>query len=303
MAAKSIFPQPICDPTAALNQVLKKKMRSQQRQLAAEHRLLQLEEISKASTNNRQLFYKLVRKQRGPQSNVSDAVIFKAEIPSQINGWATYFEELAAKEDLPHFDGQHHKSSLIKFHTNALQANMLQRTTQYQEVTEAIVGKHINSMKLGKAADVLGTTAEHLKFASPEIVTVMACIVNKSFTDGKLPDLFKTGAIIPTLKKGKPPRDPNSYRRITVASTIGKVLEKEMLRQTKPHSQQHQCEMQYGFTEKCSPSLCSLLVTEAIAEAKDLGNPLYMAFLDSSKAFDVVDHTVLLNSLHGLELV
>ena len=40
------------------------------------------------------------------------------------------------------------------------------------------------------------------------------------------------------------------------------------------------------------------MITEAIAEAKDMKVPIYLTFLDSSKAFDMVDHTTLLTSLY-----
>ena len=59
---------------------------------------------------------------------------------------------------------------------------------------------------------------------------------------------------------------------------------------------------QYGFTEKCSPSICALVITEAIAEAKDNDTPLFISFMDSSEAFNMVDHTILLNALLDLQL-
>ena len=48
--------------------------------------------------------------------------------------------------------------------------------------------------------------------------------------------------------------------------------------------------------------MCSLLVTTAIAEANDKGIPLYISFIDSSKTFDMVDNTILMTSLHDLNL-
>ena len=43
-----------------------------------------------------------------------------------------------------------------------------------------------------------------------------------------------------------------------------------------------------------------LLISEAIAEAKDSSNPLYITFFYSSKEFNMVDHTALLTTLYDL---
>ena len=135
---------------------------------------------------------------------------------------------------------------------------------------------------------------------SHQIKSVLTTVANNIISEQKVPVQFKIGDIVTTLKKNKPKKDPDSHRRITMASAIGKIMEKEMMHQTKPHSKNQQDPMQCGFTEECSPSICALMVTEAIAESRDLNLPLYIIFLDSSKAFNMVDHTVLLNALHGL---
>ena len=78
---------------------------------------------------------------------------------------------------------------------------------------------------------------------------------------------------------------------------MGNVVEKVMTTHTKPVSQAKQDPVQYGFTETCS-----LMVIEAIAEAKDQKTLLYQSLMDSSKAFNMVDHTICFNSLHDLEI-
>ena len=56
--------------------------------------------------------------------------------------------------------------------------------------------------------------------------------------------------------------------------------------------------LQRGFTKGTSPLYTALLLTEAIAESKDLKQPLFSAFLDASKAFDVVWHNSMLRKLY-----
>ena len=59
-----------------------------------------------------------------------------------------------------------------------------------------------------------------------------------------------------------------------------------------------QSELQFGFTKSQNPVMTSLVLTAAIAEARDQDTPLYVATLDASKAFDVVDHTSLKRRLY-----
>lgn len=277
----------------------KKKLRSIQRRLAASHRNELLTEISKATTDDKQLFYKLIRKQRAGAKNLCSSIVFPNDERDQLEGWANYFEDLAANNPHPFFDEEHKTSAELKYHLVSLQKDAMCHELP-EPTTEDQIKKCIAMMKNNKAADVYGLTAEHLKKASSEITTLLTKLTNDIFLSKKMPDSFKTGVIVPCHKKKKPITDPNSYRRITIASNLGKVVEKIMMIRTKSASKTHQDPMQYGFTEDCSPSLCALMLTEAIAESRDLKTPLFMSFMDSSKAFDMVNHTVMLNALHDL---
>ena len=59
---------------------------------------------------------------------------------------------------------------------------------------------------------------------------------NQIYEKSKLPDQFKIGAIAPTHKKKKAAKNPDNYRRITMASTtIGKIVEKDMMTKPSPN--------------------------------------------------------------------
>jgi hypothetical protein len=157
---------------------------------------------------------------------------------------------------------------------------------------------HISSLKSNKAADLYGITAEHLKLASNKIVTVITAITNKVLEKQTLPSQFRVGKVVPVLKKNKPATDPNGHRRITINSIISKVAEKEIVARSKHTMTASQHKLQFGFTENCSPSHCAFIISEAIAEAKDVGKPLYITMMDARKAFDVVWQQSALVSLH-----
>ena len=68
-----------------------------------------------------------------------------------------------------------------------------------------------------------GLTAEHIKFGGDVLADCLTSVVNEILSSGKIPSVFKQGVITPVYKKqGKPVNDPNSYRRITITSLIGK---------------------------------------------------------------------------------
>ena len=87
--------------------------------------------------------------------------------------------------------------------------------------------KCVMSMKSGKAADEQGITSEHLKYGGKKLIAVLSKLINYIFANVHLPSALKSGISCPVYKRGGKPRDePNSYRKITVTSTIGKVVEK-----------------------------------------------------------------------------
>ena len=58
-----------------------------------------------------------------------------------------------------------------------------------------------------------------------------------------------------------------------------------------------QSDQQLGFTKGLSPNMAALLVSEANVEALQNNELLFLATLDTQKAFDVVHHTILLDKL------
>ena len=138
-------------------------------------------------------------------------------------------------------------------------------------------------MKNNKAYDGTGISAEHLKYGGRSVSFFIAEVLNSVFRYGKVPEMFKMGYITPIYKKqGKPLYDPNSYRRITITSLIGKVLEKYLLDTAFAELEALQNPLQKGFTKGTSATVAALLFTEAIAEAKDTNTLLYTACIDAT---------------------
>ena len=181
------------------------------------------------------------------------------------------------------------QSLIIHINRKVLIQNICEQDdNQFEPVSHEQIIKTIKTIKNNKAADMSGLTAEHLKYGCDVLADCLTSVVNDILRSGNIPEIFKQGVITPVYKKqGKPVNDPNSYRRITISSVTGKLVEKVHLDSVTDMLSTVQSKYQRGFTTGTSPSFGSLL-TEAIAESVDIGKPLYTTFIGANKAFDVV---------------
>ena len=97
-----------------------------------------------------------------------------------------------------------------------------------------------------------------------------------------------SGIITPGFKKKGSSKSPDNYRRITVTSLIGKVLEMAMVTPVKLIIGPKLNKLQRGFCDNASAANTGFILSECIAESSDQKKPMYITFLDASKAFHVV---------------
>ena len=284
-----------CHSLTASLKTAKKILRKAQRQAAARRRRDKTEAIINAChRNNKDDFFRLIRQQRSSSKKPAHVDFEKHTTDNEADSWAQYFENLATPQDSDTFDQDYKKFLRINYLLQYLNASR----NPLPPVTESDVNKLIMLLKAGKAPDIFGISSEHIKLASPKIIKILTLLTNNALTTVRLPDSYKLGSVCPVLKKTKPPKSTNSYRRITITSIVGKVVEIHMINEAKPPLNNRQSHHQFGFTCGTSPIYAALTLTEILAEATDSRDPLYITLLDTSKAFDVVDHEGMLNALH-----
>ena len=134
-----------------------------------------------------------------------------------------------------------------------------------------------------------------LKKISNNIKYPLSIIFNKSIEQGKFPEAMKIVDVSP-LYKSKDQNECTNYRPISLLLTISKLLEKIMYKRTY-NFLEHTGQLynsQYGFRTGHS---CENAVSELLAEiikGKQEGLYTVSMFLDLSKAFDTLEHEVLL---------
>ena len=124
-------------------------------------------------------------------------------------------------------------------------------------------------------------------------------IMNLSISTGVVPDNMKIAKVVPVFKKGDK-SDVTNYRPISLLTSISKVLERIIYKRTFRFFQFHDVftDFQFGFREKYSTSHALLSFVERATQALDKFCHMVGIFLDFSKAFDTINHEILLNKLY-----
>lgn len=172
----------------------------------------------------------------------------------------------------------------------------------FNKVSEMEVYKVISSIK-SCAKGIDGFNIQILQLCCPFLLPFLTHIINFCIENSVYPDAWKKGLIMP-LPKINNPKEYKDLRPISVLSCMSKVLEKIINMQLREHTEQNHIlpDTQSGFRENhgCSTALAN--VTDNIMQANDLGKITVLTLIDFSKAFDTINHEVLLSILHFIGL-
>ena len=277
----------------------KKKLRQIQRQSIADIRNKENERLMATSTSDNKTFFNLIRKQRKSQNeNTQILWVNEQEITDKeeiLDEWKNHFQDLATPKE-EHTVNE--KSRIIKLQNILIEEKELKEGSEIQPTNFNEIREAIRSMNSGKAADLEGISAEHLKYAQNEVSPILVEIINCIFKEADLPDELKKGVLTPVLKKSKDKRIPSNYRGIVVTNCIAKVLESILKNRIDSIFDPQQNCLQRGFTSKSSSLNAAYIITESINHHKAVKTPLILVSLDAQKAFDTVNHEILFNKLY-----
>ena len=129
------------------------------------------------------------------------------------------------------------------------------------------------------------------------IAQFMAENFNSCIEKGEFPDVLKHADVVPVHKK-KCKTEKTNYRPVSILPNFSKIYEKLMYKQLYQYFETILLPNQCGFRKGYSAQNCLLLMIEKFKEAIDNGNKFGALLTDLSKAFDCIDHSLLIAKLH-----
>ena len=166
------------------------------------------------------------------------------------------------------------------------------------EVEAENIEDAINELDENSSAGPDGLPAIFLKKTIKTIARPLALILRKSLDEGKIPEIFKLAYVTP-IHKGGSRQKPEQYRPVSLTSHVMKVFERVIKKNIMHHLIKHQQinKGQHGFVPGRSTQTQLLAHYNDIYEALMEGKRIDTVFLDFAKAFDKVDHEILLEKV------
>ena len=180
----------------------------------------------------------------------------------------------------------------VKYLKNRNQFNFLVTNISNEEVLNII--KNLEDKSTGPQSIPI----KLLKLI-PDLILVPLCkIISMSFSSGKFPDPLKICKTIP-IHKGGSTISLNNYRPISLLSIFDKIIEKLMHKRLYNFLNEHSIlfSNQFGFRKNNSTSTALIQITEKIKESIDKSKYGCEIFIDLRKAFDTVNHSILLSKM------
>ena len=117
-------------------------------------------------------------------------------------------------------------------------------------------------------------------------------------TQGRFPNKLKSAIVIPIFKKGDSTHAEN-YRPISILSNISKIFEKVMYKRIYNFLESHNIisDTQFGFRQNHSTEHALIHFVDFVTKALEDDQHSVGVYLDTKKAFDSVNHSLLLKKL------
>ena len=169
----------------------------------------------------------------------------------------------------------------------------------YEEtITENDLSEIITNLNSRKATGHDNISVKIIKLVKNELIPILKTLVCLSLKLSIFPEQMKLARVTPIFKSGDC-HDPNNFRPVSVLPALSKILEKVMHKKLNSFLEKNKilCDSQYGFRNSRDTEAAALDIVTDIQLKIDKNEKCCLLSLDLRKAFDTVDHNILLNIL------
>lgn len=191
---------------------------------------------------------------------------------------------------------------VAQFYLNNSHIKTIANSFSFSLTDNESIQKILNSISTNSCGSD-GVTISMLRWCGHYIVDHILNIVNSCLLSNYYPRAWKQALVSP-LPKTPDPSEFSHLRPISILPILSKVLEKVMYNQLYEYVEAHDIlpDVQSGFRKNRSCTTALLTVTDDIMKATDSGKISLLVLLDFSKAFDTINHEIMIAILKHIGL-
>nr|CAH7768100.1 unnamed protein product [Callosobruchus chinensis] len=168
----------------------------------------------------------------------------------------------------------------------------------FRQVSFIEVRDAIDSLKNTKSWDPYSINVKILKTISNLIISPLTKLINTCIEQNEFPNSLKLAKVVPIYKKGSE-EDPYNYRPISLIPIIAKIFEVLLKNQINKYFESNNLysPVQFGYRGNTSATLAINYLSSIVNDALENHCFVFAEFHDLTKAFDCVQHNILLKKL------